>query len=180
MQAVEAGIGSFVQGIQNFLSKFNSTKGTCTLSQERFEDGSFYIHYSIIPTAIPPTRGGNLQHSAWCNSFRAVLCSEVDWGLRGQAAQEVLGCFSFFCLLSLQRKKGYLSNSRTFQYVAGYFNCKSNFNLRHVNISMYCFMPSMNLRKNLSVYICFTIGSSFVNKLTAIMVNSHLLSQNLD
>lgn len=78
MQAVEAGIGSFVEGIMNFLSKFNSTKGTCILSQERFENGMFYIHYSIIPRAIPPTCGQELQHSAWCNSFRAILHSEVD------------------------------------------------------------------------------------------------------
>lgn len=121
----------------------------------------------------------SIQHDAIASEqFYAVKWIGGCEG-RGEAAQEVLGCFSFFCLLSLQRKKGYLSNSRTFQYVAGYFNCKSNFNLRHVHISMYCFMPSTNLRKNLSVYICFTIGSSFVNKLIAIMVNSHLLSPNL-
>lgn len=117
----------------------------------------------------------SIQHDAIASEQFCV----VKW-TGGGGGREVLGSFCFFCLVSLQRKKGHLSNSRwTFQYVAGYFNCKSNFNLRHVNTSMYCFMPSMNLRTNLSVYICFTTGSSFVNKLIAIMVNSHLLSQNL-
>lgn len=118
-----------------------------------------------------------------CSIQHDAIASEqfyiVKWMGEGRDAR-CLDCFSFFCLMSLQRKKRQLSNSRrTFQYVAGYFNCKSNFNLRHVKTSVYHFMPSMNLRTNLSVYICFTIGSSFVNKLTAIMVNSHLLSQNL-
>lgn len=83
MQAVEAGTGSFVEGTQNFLSKFNSTKGTCVLSQKKDLKMGHFIFITPQFQELFHLHGVALQHSAWCNSFRAVLHSEVDWGQVG-------------------------------------------------------------------------------------------------
>lgn len=91
---------------RTFSSKFNPTRSTCTLSRERFEDGSFEIHYSINPKAIPPTHGRflNIQHDV-------TGLEQFHVGKR-ILRPRFWFVFPFFCLLSLQRKEANLSNSK--------------------------------------------------------------------